>query len=57
MAAPLVAGEAALVRAAFPALEPAKVVQRIEDSADDIGGSVSKRVDAAAALSYTRRGK
>jgi subtilisin family serine protease len=51
MAAPLVAGVAALVRARFPSLKPAKVAQRIIDEAREIGGPVRRRVDAAAALS------
>jgi subtilisin family serine protease len=50
MAAPLVSGEAALVRAAFPSLKPAKVVQRIVSKSLDIGGPVRYRIDAAAAL-------
>jgi thermitase len=54
MATPLVAGEAALVRAAFPSLKPAKVVQRIRDNSVEIGGAVRFRIDAAAALGLGR---
>lgn len=50
MATPLVAGTAALVRAAYPSLKPAKVVQRIIDKSLDIDGAVRYRIDAAAAL-------
>ncbi|HWE62867.1 MAG TPA: S8 family serine peptidase [Chloroflexota bacterium] len=57
MAAPLVAGVAALVHAAYPTLDPAKVVQRIESTADNIGGPVSHLVDAAAALRPTGGGR
>jgi subtilisin family serine protease len=53
MAAPLVAGVAALVRAAYPALTPSQVVQRIESTADNIGGPVPHHVNAAAALQPT----
>ena len=54
MATPLVAGEAALVRAAYPTLKPAKVVQRIIDKSVDIRRSVRFRIDAAAALGLPR---
>ncbi|MDB5059562.1 MAG: hypothetical protein JWO59_3034 [Chloroflexi bacterium] len=57
MAAPLVAGAAALVRAAFPTLEPAKVVDRLVGTSANIGGPVSHRVDTAAALLQTGGGK
>lgn len=50
MAAPLVAGQAALVRAANPRLDAAAVVKRIRDSSFVIAGHVPRRVDAAAAL-------
>ena len=53
MAAPLVAGVAALVRAAYPTLNPAQVVQRIESTTDNIGGLVRQHVDAAAAVAPT----
>jgi subtilisin family serine protease len=54
MATPLVAGLAALVRAQYPSLKPAKVVQRIMDKAVDIRASVRYRIDAAAALGLDR---
>lgn len=50
MAAPLVAGEAALVRAAFPGLGAEEVERRVRDTAAEIGGRVPLRIDAAAAL-------
>jgi subtilisin family serine protease len=50
MATPLVAGEAALVRAAQPHLTAAAVVGHILSTSTDIGGAVPKRIDAAAAL-------
>ncbi|HVF92010.1 MAG TPA: S8 family serine peptidase [Blastocatellia bacterium] len=50
MATPIVAGEAALVRALYPSLKTAKVVQRIIDNSVNIGGRVRSRIDAAAAL-------
>jgi subtilisin family serine protease len=54
MATPLVAGEAALVRAVYPSLKPAKVVQRIIDKSVDIRGSVRYRIDAASAVGLGR---
>jgi subtilisin family serine protease len=50
MAAPLVAGTAALVRSAHPDLSPAAVAERITATAAHIAGPVPRRVDAAAAL-------
>jgi len=50
MAAPLTAGVAALVRAADPSLKPKAVVDRIRTNAANIGGPVSQRIDASAAL-------
>ncbi len=50
MAAPLVAGTAALVRAANPELSPAAVVERITATAAEIAGPVPHRIDAAAAV-------
>ena len=50
MAAPLVAGTAALVRAVDPSLSPTMVVNRISAMAVPIGGPVPHRVDAAAAV-------
>jgi subtilisin family serine protease len=50
MAAPLVAGEAALVRAAHPDFTAVEVVSQIISKTEGIHGPVSKRIDAAAAL-------
>jgi subtilisin family serine protease len=50
MAAPLVAGTAALVRSAAPLLSSAEVVRRIVDSADPIDARVRRRVDAGNAV-------
>jgi subtilisin family serine protease len=50
MAAPLAAGVAALVRARYPSYSPAQVTARIINQAKTIDASVSRRVDAAAAL-------
>lgn len=50
MAAPLVAGEAALLRAAAPLLSPAAVAQRIVATAKPISGTSVRRADIGAAL-------
>lgn len=50
MAAPLVAGTAALVRSVEPLLGPAEVVRRIVDSATPIDARVRRRVDAGNAV-------
>jgi thermitase len=50
MAAPLVAGTAALVRAEYPTLNAAQVVLRIVGESATIAGSVPHRVDAARAV-------
>src|SRR5262249_37742455 len=50
MAAPFVAGEAALVRSSFPTLAPAKIAQRVITRSSDIGGLVRFRINAVAAL-------
>lgn len=50
MAAPLTAGEAALVRAAFPTLTAAKIAQRIVSTAAPVSSAVPHRIDAAAAV-------
>jgi subtilisin family serine protease len=50
MATPLVAGEAALVRAANPGYSAASVVGHIISKTESINGPVSKRIDVAAAL-------
>jgi subtilisin family serine protease len=50
MAAPLAAGSAALVRAAYPSLRPSDVVTRIVTTGAPLAGQVRRRVDAAGAL-------
>ena len=53
MAAPLVAGTAALLRAHRPALQPRAVAQRIKRNAALLCGSALAQVDAMAALTNT----
>jgi hypothetical protein len=50
MAAPIVAGEAALLRATYPNLRNDKLVQHIQKMSVEIQGDVEVRVDAGAAL-------
>lgn len=50
MAAPLAAGQAALVRAHTPDLSAAQVTEQIITTAAPIAGPVPRRIDAAAAL-------
>jgi thermitase len=50
MAAPLAAGEVALVRAAFPNLRPSKIIAQIENTSKRIDAEVRSRVDAARAV-------
>lgn len=50
MAAPLTAGEVALVRSAFPDLSPSKIIAQIEDTSTRIESPVRSRIDAAEAL-------
>lgn len=50
MAAPFVAGVAALVKASNPTLTPAQVTQHLQSSAVTIGGEVPRRIDAALAI-------
>lgn len=50
MAAPIVAGTAALVRAAYPAMEPDSVVTQLLKTSANIGGPVPRRIDTAAAV-------
>ena len=57
MSTPLVAGTAALVRAASPTLSTAKVAQLIASKAADIGASIRYRLDAAAALTSSGASK
>jgi subtilisin family serine protease len=56
MAAPLAAGVAALVRARYPSFNPRQVAAQIIDQAQTIDASVSRRVDAAAALGLPAAG-
>jgi subtilisin family serine protease len=53
MATPLVAGEAALIRSAYPRMSPRAVVSRIRGRARDIDGA-PPRIDVAAALGIPR---
>lgn len=53
MAAPFVAGEAALVRATFPDLSNDRIVDHISDTARRIQGEVRDRIDAGAAVTTT----
>jgi subtilisin family serine protease len=50
MAAPFVAGEAALVRAVYPSLSCEDVVRRLIRTSDSISGQVRRRIDVAAAV-------
>jgi len=52
MAAPFVAGQAALVRAVYPYLPAAAVTEIILETADAISGEVPMRVDVASAVGY-----
>jgi thermitase len=54
MAAPLVAGTAALVRARNPGLNAIAAASRVIDASADIGGAVPRRLDAAVALGKPR---
>jgi len=54
MAAPLVAGEAALVRAVLGRTDPSKIVQRITSNSAQISGPVRPRMDAAYAVGLSR---
>ena len=53
MAAPIVAGEAALLRANFPLLLNKDLARHIERMTVNIGGDVQLRIDAGAALTTT----
>jgi subtilisin family serine protease len=50
MAAPLVSGQAALVRARYPHQNAEQIVKRILEKADPISGEVPLRIDAAASV-------
>lgn len=54
MAAPLVAGTAALVRSLHPALSPKDIARRIERFSSDMCGASQRQVDAEAALTAAR---
>jgi hypothetical protein len=54
MAAPLIAGEAALVRAVLGRTDPSKIVQRITSNSAQISGPVRPRMDAAYAVGLSR---
>jgi subtilisin family serine protease len=56
MASPLAAGVAVLVRAAYPDLDTAAVIQQMISSSVNIGGPVPLRVDAAAPLQLFQGG-
>lgn len=53
MAAPIVAGQAALVRATFPYLTAKKVIRHIEDTARETSGEVRGRVDINRSVTVT----
>jgi subtilisin family serine protease len=54
MAAPIVAGEAALLRAAFPNIENRKLIDHIERQTIRIQGpNPNKRIDIGAALTHS----
>ncbi|MBK8903201.1 MAG: S8 family serine peptidase [Anaerolineaceae bacterium] len=50
MAAPFAAGQAALMRSAFPELSAVEVVEEVEETAVPITGPIPLRIDPAAAL-------
>ncbi len=54
MASALAAGQAALVRAAYPDMTTVDVVKRIVDTAAPISGNVPRRIDAAASVTAPR---
>jgi subtilisin family serine protease len=56
MAAPIVAGEAALVRATFPYLSNKDIVRHVERMSVEIGGDVKYRIDAGIALTSLPEG-
>ncbi|HEV2704365.1 MAG TPA: S8 family serine peptidase [Pyrinomonadaceae bacterium] len=53
MAAPFAAGGAALLRAAFPLLKQAKIVDHLERTGDEINADVKMRLDLGTALTRT----
>ena len=50
MASPLVAGEAALIRSAFPQMTTTQVAQQVSSKGLSFGQQIKTRIDAAAAL-------
>jgi hypothetical protein len=50
MASPLVAGQAALIRAAFPGLTPSQVEDRMRETSTRTKEAIDRRVDAAASI-------
>jgi subtilisin family serine protease len=54
MAAPLVSGEAALVRSVLSRSDPSKIIQRIASNSASISGPVRARIDAAYAVGLSR---
>lgn len=54
MAVPLVAGEAALVRAFYPKFTAEEVAKQVIDTGVEAGGEVRSRIDVAAALGLAR---
>lgn len=57
MAAPIVAGEAALVRATFPYLSNKDIVRHVQRMSVEIGGDVKYRIDAGIALTSLPEGE
>ena len=55
MAAALMAGTIALVRARFPSLRPSESVAQLKTSADPLRLSIRRRVDAVNALTVAQR--
>lgn len=56
MAAPLVAGEAALIRAKFPYLLNKDIARHLIEKSVNTGGDVRYRIDAGRALTTTPSG-
>lgn len=54
MAAPLVAGEAALVRSVLSRSDPSRIIQRITSNSAQIPGPVRARIDTAYAVGLSR---
>ncbi len=54
MAAPLVAGEAALVRSVLSRSDPSRIIQRITSNSARISGPIRSRIDTAYAVGLSR---